>query len=90
MINCTYEVTTNHGYETCKFCTHFSFRISVVKAFSLNSCTVEVLINCLYFTDLMCVELFSYPKNPALKNLKEGEKSLTSSMTCWGSLGRIH
>lgn len=37
---------------------------------------MEVLINYLCFTDLKCVELFSYMKHAAMKNFKEGEKSL--------------
>lgn len=78
-INGTYEVTTRHGYEAdCEFSTHFAFGICTIKAFSLNSYNVEVLINYLYFAGLKCVELFSCMKSAAMKNFKEGEKSLTS------------
>jgi len=71
LIKCTHEVTANHGYETyCEFCTYFAFRFCVVKAFSLNCCAVEVPINFLCFTDLECVQLFSYMKNAAMKTSK--------------------
>lgn len=90
-INCTYEVTTSQGCETdCEFSTHFAFRICIIKAFSLNSCTVEVLINYLCFAGLKCVELFSCMKSAAMKNFKEGEKPLTSWMTWGESFGRVH
>lgn len=89
-INGIYEVTTSHGCEAdCEFSTHSAFGICIIKAFSLNSCTVEVLINYLCFAGLKCVEFFSCMKSAAMKNFKEGEKSLTSWMTWGGSFGRV-
>lgn len=84
LISCTYEVTTNHGYEPCEFCVHFAFGICTVKAFLLNrhstgtaaSYPVGLLMNYLCFADLKRVQLFSYMKRTAMKNFKEGEKSL--------------
>lgn len=78
-INGTYEVTTSHDCEAeYEFYTHFAFGICIIKAFSMNSYTVEVLINYLCFAGLKCVEFFSCMKSAAMKNFKEGEKSLTS------------
>lgn len=90
-INGTYGVTTSHGCEADhEFSTHFAFGICIVKAFTLNSCTVEVLTNYLCFAGLKCVELFSCMGSAAMKNFKEGEKYLTLWMTWGESFGRVH